>query len=225
MKIASHNDVLYVAEYFNDRIQVFGLDGTPKRIFSEAGDGPGQFNVPGGVTVAANGDLFVADFYNQRVQHQRADGFFIRQWGTTGTIGIAAGNFNYPTDVVVDFDNTLYVVDGYNDRVQAFAGDGTFLRKWGGPFATNISGPFNGWFTTVTRLAIGPEGNIFIFAADIYNDRVQKFWPDGTFLTTFGESGAGAGQFGHLIAVAVSADSSVFIADFLNNRIKKWQTE
>ncbi len=115
------------------------------------------------------------------------------------------------------------ITGGLYNRVQSFAGDGTFLRKWGGPFATNISGPFNGWFTTVTRFAIGPEGNIL--AADFYNDRVQKFWPDGTFLTTFGESGAGAGQFGHLIAVAISADSSVFIADFLNNRIKKWQTE
>jgi hypothetical protein len=223
MGLAVHNDEIYVAEYFNDRIQVFDLDGTSKRIIGEPGDGPGQFNVPGGVAVASGGDVFVADFYNQRVQHLRADGSFVKQWGSTGAVGIAAGQFNYPTDVVVGPNDTLHVADGYNDRIQAFAGDGAFSHKWGGPFATNIFGPFNGWFATVTGLGIGPEGNVF--AADFYNDRVQKFQPDRTFLTAFGESGDGPGQLGHPMDVALSADGSVFVTDFLNNRVEKWQPE
>lgn len=40
-----------VAEYFNDRVQVFALDGTPRRTIGEPGGGPGQFNAPGGVAV------------------------------------------------------------------------------------------------------------------------------------------------------------------------------
>jgi DNA-binding beta-propeller fold protein YncE len=86
----------------------------------------------------------------------------------------------------------------------------------------NIFGPFNGWFATVTSVAIGPKGNVFV--ADFYNDRVQKFSPDGTFLTAFGETGDGADQFRHAIAVDVAADGTVFVADFLNNRIQKWKT-
>ena len=212
---------LYVAEYFNDRIQVFGLDGTPRRVIGEAGSGPGQFNAPGGVAVAANGDLFVADFYNQRVQQLRADGTFVRQWGTTGETGIGAGEFIYPTDVALGPDDTLFVADGYGDRIQSFAPDGAFAGKWGGPFAMNIFGPFNGWFATVTGVAIGPEGNVFV--ADFYNDRVQKFTPDGTFLAAFGDSGTGPGQFRHPIAVGVAEDGAVFVADFQNNRVEKWQ--
>ena len=118
-------------------------------------------------------------------------------------------------------DGTLYVADGYNDRVQVFGPDGKFLHKWGGPFGMNIFGPFNGWFATVTRITIGPGGNIFV--ADFYNNRVQKFSPDGVFLSTFGTRGSGPGQFEKAIAVAVARDGSVFVADFANNRIQKWK--
>jgi streptogramin lyase len=221
MNLTIHRGELYVPEYFNDRIQVFELDGTPRRTIGEPGSGPGQFNAPGGVAVAPNGDLFVADFYNQRIQRLEADGGFVRQWGTTGEIGNSAGRFNYPTDAALAADGTLYVADGYGDRVQAFAPDGAFSHKWGGPFAINIFGPFNGWFAVATSVVVGPAGNVFV--ADFYNDRVQKFAPDGTFLTGFGQTGSGPGQFGHAIAMAVAEDGSVFVADFLNNRIEKWR--
>lgn len=221
MNLTVHGGELYVPEYFNDRIQVFGLDGTPKRIIDE----PGQdgFNAPGGVAVADNGDLFVADFYNHRVLHLSADGSFVRQWGTTGEPGSGEGEFTYPTDAALASDGTLYVADGYADRIQAFASDDELVTKWGGPFAMDIFGPFNGWFAVTTSVAVGPEGNIFV--ADFYNDRVQKFAPDGTFLTAFGETGDGPGQFGHAMAVDVAEDGAVFVADFLNNRVQKWQPE
>lgn len=221
MNLTIHDGELYVPEYFNDRIQVFGLDGTARRIIGGPGDGPGAFNAPGGVAVAANGDLFVADFYNQRVQQLKPDGTFVRQWGTTGQPGHAVGRFYYPTDVTLDRTGNIFMADGYGNRIQAFAADGTFLRKWGGPLARGIYGPFKGWFTTVTSLDFGPGGSLF--AADFYNDRVQKFAPDGAFLTAFGETGTGPGEVRHAMAVAVAEDGSVFVADFLNNRIQKWR--
>jgi len=210
-----------VAEYFNDRIQVFSLDGQSKRLIGKSGSGPGEFNAPGGVAVATNGDLLIADFYNQRIQQLKADGSFVHQWGTTGTIGIWAGEFNYPTDVAFGSEGALYVADGYNDRIQEFGADGTFLRKWGGPFAMNIFGPFHGWFVTVTGVAVDQKGNVFV--ADFYNHRIQKFAPDGTFLTSFGAKGDAKGQFDHAIAVAVAGDGTVLAVDFGNNRIEKWQ--
>ena len=145
----------------------------------------------------------------------------MRQWGVTRKIGIRAGEFNYPTDVAFGPDGTLYVADGYNDRVQAFDRDGSLSLKWGGPFAMNIFGPFNGWFATVTSVAVDENGNVFV--ADFYNHRIQKFSPDGTFLTRFGAKGRAQGQFDHAIAVAVAGDGTVFAVDFGNNRIEKWQ--
>ena len=66
-----------------------------------------------------------------------------------------------------------------------------------------------------------PHGNVLV--ADLDKDRVHHFAPDGTFLTAFAETGSGPGQIGHAIAVAVADDGTVFVADFLNNRIQKWR--
>lgn len=221
MNLTAWNNELYVPEYFNDRIQVFGLDGTPKRIIGKPGNGPGEFSAPGGVAVTADGNLLVSDFYNHRVQLLKPDGAFIRQWGETGQTGHAAGRFYYPTDVAVSHGGNVYTADGYGNRIQVFSPEGTFLRKWGGPFARGIYGPFNGWFTTATSVAIDAEGNVFV--ADFYNNRIQKFSADGGFRTSFGGKGGGAGQFAHVIAVAVAKDGTVFAADFGNNRIERWR--
>jgi len=212
---------LYVPEYVNDRVQVFGLDGQSLRIIGGAGRGEGRFRTPGGVAVLPDGDLLVADFHNHRIQRLTPQGEFIRQWGTTGESGIGAGRFSYPTDVAAGPDGGFLVADGYNDRVQAFGPDGTFRTKWGGPFAMNVHGPFHGWFATVTGIAVGPRGRVFV--ADFYNDRVQVFRPDGTFLTAFGQRGDGPGRFRHAIALDVAADGTVYVADFLNDRVQIWR--
>ncbi len=163
----------------------------------------------------------MADFYNQRVQELRSDGAFLRQWGTTGHTGHGIGQFYYPTDVALDRKGRIYMADGYGNRVQVFDAYGKFLHRWGGPFARGIYGPFNGWFMTLTSLASGPSGDLFV--ADFYNNRVQRFSPDGGFLTSFGSKGRGSGQLDHAIALAVANDSAVFVADFSNNRIEEWQ--
>ena len=95
------------------------------------------------------------------------------------------------------------------------------MRKWGGPFGMNIFGPFNGWFATVTNINLDKQGNVFV--ADFYNNRIQKFTADGTFLTTFGKMGQGPGQFNKAIAMAVTDEGTVFAVDHGNNRVQKWR--
>ncbi len=223
MNLTIHDNELYVADYWNDNILIYSLDGELLRSIGQAGNGPSEFNGVAGVAVNDKGELFVADFSNQRIQHLRPDGEFIEQLGTTEKVGISSGEMNYPTDVAIATDGTLYVADGYNDRIQVFSSDGEFLHKWGGPFALNIPGPFNGWFATVSSVAIGPHGNVF--ATDFSNNRVQKFAPDGTFLSAFGEKGEGQGQFDRAVAVAVAKDGTVFVTDLGNNRIQKWRAK
>ncbi len=219
MNLSIANNELYVADYFADQIKVFSLHGDYRRSIGKVGMGPGEFTIPGGVAVASNGDLYVAGFIQQRVQQLRADGRFIRQWGVTGEAGTFGGKLRYPTDVAISKNGTLFIADGYNDRVLAIDSNGELLTKWGGPFAINIFGPFNGWFTTLTGISVGPSGNVFV--ADFYNDRVQKFTSDGQFLTAFGiKSNAPTHT---TIAVAEADDGSVFVADYAHHQIQKWR--
>lgn len=182
--IAVAGDEVFVSDSRNGRIQAFDLDGQSKRLIGKAGSGPGEIEAPGGVAVASNGDLFVADFYSHRVQQLKPDCVLARQWAVTGETGHGAVAFIYPTDVALDRNGTLYVADGYASRIQVFDIAGKPVNKWGGPFAVSIPGPLNGWFRVVTGIDFGPQGDLFaaavaddgtVFAVDCGNNRVQKW--------------------------------------------------
>jgi len=200
---------LYVPDYFKDAVQVFTLAGD----FIAAVKAQDGFNSPGGVAVRADGSLLVADTYASRIVHVTAGGRVLRIWGQNGET-----HFSYPTDVITSPEGGFYVADGYNDRVQKFDASGALQYKWGGPFGLNIFGPFKGWFTTVTSLAMAPDGSLF--TADFYNDRIQKFTPDGRFITAFGTPSQGPGHTE--IAVAVDSSGNIYSASFADNRIEKW---
>jgi len=220
MHMDVHDGKLYVAEYGNDRIQIFSLAGEPLTTVGTSGHGPGQFDSPGGVAVDRQGRLYVADFFNHRIQFLEADGRFIRQYGETGKKGRWGGRFNYPTDVALLPDGSLSVADAYNNRIQLFAPDSSLVRRWGGLFGFGIAGKFNGWFRVATSIAVGPTGNIFV--TDFYNNRVQKFSPQGKFLTSVGTQEIGLGQLHYPTDVALDAEGNLYVVDFGNSRIVKF---
>ena len=91
------------------------------------------FNRPSDITVAPNGDIFVADGYvNSRVVHFSSDGRFIKIIG--GTQGTGPGEFDLPHGIVIDSRGRLVVLDRQNTtktpRVQIFAQDGRFIEEW-----------------------------------------------------------------------------------------------
>jgi DNA-binding beta-propeller fold protein YncE len=83
------------------------------------GKGIGELDRPMHLTVAPNGKIYVADFYNHRVQSFAPDFSLLFQIGKKGRI--LGGNFNYPTDVAIGPKGFLYVADAYNNRIQKFA--------------------------------------------------------------------------------------------------------
>jgi tripartite motif-containing protein 71 len=62
------------------------------------GSGEGQFNWPIGIALAPNGNIYVADKYNHRIQYFTWNGSFRGSWGTYGT---GDGNFSHPEGVTV----------------------------------------------------------------------------------------------------------------------------
>ena len=91
--------------------------------WGEFGDGPGQFNMPFGIETDQDGNVYVADWRNDRIQKFTADGKFLMQFGATGD---GPGQFNRPTDVAVDNEGSIYVADWNNERMQIFHPDGSY---------------------------------------------------------------------------------------------------
>ncbi|MEB3299740.1 MAG: carboxypeptidase regulatory-like domain-containing protein [Candidatus Sericytochromatia bacterium] len=83
------------------------------------GRGAGYFENPTDLAVdPRNGDLYVVDTGNNRVQRFNRDGAFLSEFGG---MGAGAGQFNQPSGIAVDREGYVYVADTNNNRIQKFA--------------------------------------------------------------------------------------------------------
>ena len=81
---------IFVADYFNHRIQKFDSEGRFERTWGSAGSGDGQFSYPDGIAVSRQGEVYVADRVNNRIQKFNSEGTFITKWSTGMPEGIAS---------------------------------------------------------------------------------------------------------------------------------------
>jgi len=163
----------------------------------------GVLKQPRDLDVDANGNIYVADFGNDRIQAFDSQMNFLRAWGRRGKL---PGELNQPGGVAVGSDGNLYVADTWNQRIQVFQPDGEYLREWGGPFY----GP--------RGIAASDDGKIYL--ADTGNHKVRSFELDGTELATWGKLGSAPGEFNEPVGLAVDAEGRVYVADNGNARIQ-----
>ena len=83
---------------------------------------------PDGVATDADGNVYVADCDNHRIQKFDSDGTFVAKWGSAGT---GDGQFERPSGVAIDAAGNVYVADTDNNRIQKFDSDGHFIDKVG----------------------------------------------------------------------------------------------
>jgi len=213
---------IFVSDSGNNRIQVFDFSGEHLYSFGEAGRGKGQLNRPMHLDFFAN-NLYIADFLNDKIQIFAADGTFVRSVGSSGS---GPGQFNAPGGVAVRADGSILVADFYNHRVQLMDSSGKFLRQWG---KTEKIGIMAEQFNYPTDVAVDSENNFIV--ADAYNDRIQVFDPQGNFLTKWGGPfalnipGKFNGWFKTATGVGVDKKGNIFVADFYNNRVQKFDAE
>ncbi|MBJ6725746.1 DUF4082 domain-containing protein [Geomesophilobacter sediminis] len=164
---------------------------------------------PSGVAVDSDGNYYVVDSQNNRIQKYDSTGKLLLQWGSPGS---GSGAFASPCHIAVDPAGYLYVTDEFNHRVQKFDANGRFLIQWGGP------GSDSGQFNQPEGIAIDSAGDVYV--ADSRNARIQKFTNAGTFLSQWGTFGTGNGQFRFPADVAIDASGKVYVVDTGNYRIQ-----
>lgn len=206
------NQRLFAADMGHNRIQIFSLEpgkeGDYIASFGEVGTGPGQFRKPGTMELDKEGNLYVLDVGNSRIQVFDRDLHFVRAWGSFGR---GPGQFNMPSDISLDrTGNIFYVLDSYNYRAQAFDKQGQFLFQWGSP------GSGNQQFIWPYGLEAGKDG--YVYVSDAGAQRIQKFNARGRFVASFGTFGSDGGQFYKPKGIAMSERGFLYVLDFGNHR-------
>lgn len=108
---------LYVADTWNNRIQIFDADGNFMSSFGKAGDGPGYFSRPKGVAIDSDGHVWVADGMQDRVQVFTKEGQLLIAFGGHGLL---PGQFQGLVAIAIDKRNRVFTTEIYPGRAQQF---------------------------------------------------------------------------------------------------------
>ncbi len=186
---------------------------TYKSTFGALGSADGQLNAPADIALAANGDLFVVDRGNNRIDRLNQEGKFVSKFGSEGT---ANGQFKRPCAIAIDPSGILWVADADNNRIQKFNEKGEFLKVIGG----TASGSGNAQFNKPEGIATDSKGNVYV--ADTFNSRIQILNSNGEFISKVGSLGTAEGQFNQPVGVDVGPGGKLWVADRGLHRVSEF---
>jgi len=152
--------LIYVADVQAHDIKVFNNTFELVETLGARGTQVGEFNFPTHLAFA-DGQLYVTDSMNARVQIYTANGDFKHAFGERG---INVGDLPHPKGVTIDSDGNIYVIESYYDHLLVYNQQGTLLLPIGG------TGKGIGEFYLPAGL--WHDNNDQIYIADMYNGRV-----------------------------------------------------
>jgi sugar lactone lactonase YvrE len=173
----------YISDgYINSRVAKVDKNGEWVKSWGEPGDGPGQFNTPHSIAVDAQGNVYVADRGNRRIQVFDGDGKFLRQITIdvpappnarpaigpkpTATTGTMAPGAPWAICITPGPKQVLYSADAYPGRIYKLTLDGKVLGVLG------ESGKQLKQFGWIHEIACPSESTLYV--AELLNWRVQK---------------------------------------------------
>ena len=135
----------------------------------EGGSEPGQFEEPVGLAIDAQGNLYIADTWNQRIQVyslniNKTSYTFSGQWNIDGWTSQSLDNKPY---LVVDQQGHIFTTDPESFRVLEFTTKGEFVHTWG----TDGTSPEN--FGLPSGISVDSQGRVWV--SDTVNNRLMRF--------------------------------------------------
>jgi len=150
---------IYVSDgYGNARVHKYSMDGELLISWGEHGSGPGQFDIVHDVWVAVDGQVFVADRQNHRIQIFTPDGEYITEW--TG--------FRQPCSVYIDDEELVYVPE-LQARFSILDMEGRVVARWGGE-----KSKVPGLFIAPHCACVDSRGDLYV-GETLEGSRIQKF--------------------------------------------------
>ena len=235
---------LYIADRDNQRIRKVDPAGVITTVAGDGAQGFGgdsgaavaaQLNAPYGVAPDGSGNLYIADFGNNRIRKVDPAGTITTVAGGGSSLGdggmATAARLSGPAGVAPDGAGNLYIADSSHQRIRKVDSTGTIVTVAGN--GTAGSGGDGGAATAAQLNApygLAPDGAGNLYIADSSNHRIRKVDSAGTIVTVAGSgaaghSGDGAAAVAALLrlprGVALDGSGNLYFADEGNQRIRK----
>ena len=196
-----------------------------------------QLSAPVGVAVDSAGNVYIADFGNNRIRKVTAGGTISTLAGTTqgysGDNGPAvSARLSAPQGVAVDNAGNVYIADTLNERVRVVSAGTISTIAGTGAAGTNGDGGPAATAQVVNPAGIAVDGAGNLYISDL-SARVRKIYPNGPIFTVAGSglhgySGDGglatAAMLDSPTGVAVDSKGNLYIADTNNNAVRMAQS-
>jgi WD40 repeat protein len=200
-----HTGDVYIAGIGFNSVQRFTATGSHVRTLGGAvvGKGPAEFNQPQGIAVDTQGNVYVADTGNHRIQKFNSKLDYLTQWGTPGT---GNQNLNRPTAIAVDSNNNVFVSDTSNLRIVKYNSAGDYMTQWKLQPVPGHGG------SIASCIAIGPNGNVVTYYPSAR--QFQLFDNSGNFIKSWFSH-----ENGEVFALAVSELGDIYAAAYTHKRM------
>ncbi len=180
---------------------------------------PYAFNRPSDVVTDAQGNIFVADGYNNnRAIKYDKNGRFVAS--TIGTRGREPGQMHLPHSITADRAGNIYVGDRNNGRVQVFTNDLTLRTMYenvGAPWAVCVSpGPHQYLYVSNSN----PDQNVA--AVNAVTGEIFKMELDGTVVGKFGKAGKGLGELSTVHDIDCRNENEILVGEIVAWRAQKF---
>jgi DNA-binding beta-propeller fold protein YncE len=180
---------------------------------------PYAFNRPSDVVTDAQGNIFVADGYNnsRAIKYDR-NGRFVAS--TIGTRGRQPGEMHLPHSITADRAGNIYVGDRNNGRVQVFTNDLTLRTMYehvGAPWSVCVSpGPHQYLYVSNSN----PDQNVA--AVNAVTGEIFKMELDGTVVGKFGKAGKGLGELSTVHDIDCRNENEILVGEIVSWRAQKF---
>ena len=229
------NQLIYIADRYNSRIQVVSLTGKFLKRFGQR-----ILKQPLGIAVTED-NVFVTDiFLSALFQFSKKDYQLVRR---TGTKGKGEGQLDNPSGLCTDTNGDVYVADSGDHRVSVFSKELSFLKHLGTQqlvcpldvkvtpnsvvvldFSPNCIHFFSrsgdlirscvthgedGMMSNPWFFCLDPAGNILI--TDCYRSSIKILSPSGQLIHKIGKEGHGRGGLYKPYGICLSETGTIFV--------------
>ncbi|KNZ69352.1 NHL repeat containing protein [Thermincola ferriacetica] len=203
--IAVHKGQIYIADANRHRIRIFTPEWRLVKNIGHYGKKKGELGYPVGIAVNSEGEIFVSEVVNNRIQVFSPEGAF-KSFFPQRKVDIKS-----PTAIAIDKSDNVLVFDRGDHFIKVFDRTGKLLFKFGGP------GSSPGQLKFAMGIAVLPNGNICV--SDSGNRRIQFFDKQGKFLAQFAGGTDGLNGFALPRGIAAINNEKVAVVDALARRV------